>query len=183
MATLGDSVTTEQIQAATEKMNEQFMALILKECGPSIVEDWPQTKRTQPLEEITAKAAAAAGPVRAHEPLLPSGGPSAAEDEQYFFTQQQGLSARAFRIYKERVIAYCAYKKLKGNNMPVTPGDGYGMTFAASLLDKTAGDAPWVFTADEVQEMDANCNGVILYVGKITQIIEMAPINIKGRTK
>ena len=181
MASIPDNATAEEIQRINEKMNEQFAALMKKKCGPSIVEDWPQSKRAERLREIATKAAAAAGPVRPPEPV-PSGGPSSGDDESYTFPrQQQGMTLQAYIIFKERVNAYCAFKKLKGDSMPVTPGDGYNLSFPASALDGSSNPAMWIFTADEVRQMDDHCDGLVVQIGKITQIIEMAPINIYGK--
>ncbi len=182
MADMPDNVSAEEMQRIIAKMNEDFLALKKKKCGPSIVEDWPQSARTDKLKEIATRAAAAAGPVRSPEPL-PPGGPSPSDDGPDWIVaqQQEGMTLQAYITFKERVNAYCLYKKLRGPDMPVTPGDGYNLAFPASALDGGTSKVSWVFTAQEIIEMDDHCDGVVLKIGKIQQIIEMPPIIIKGR--
>lgn len=183
MGNMSANATDDDIRRAIEKMNEDMVALQKQKCGGDVTEDWPNTKRDEKLREIGVKAAAAAIPVRPPEPR-PTGGPSPLDDESYIaYQQQQGMTFQQYIIFKERVNAYCAYKKLKGDNMLVTPGDGWNLSFSAKALDAKAGNVSWVFTADEIKVMDDHCDGVVLEIGKITMILEMAPINIYGKTK
>lgn len=181
MANLPDSVSAEEMQRLIEKINKEMNALKREKCGPSIAEEWPQPKRTEKLQEIGRRAAAEAGPVTAPDPPSP-GGPAAADDAPAVPRQQQGLSFQAYIIFKERVNAYCAFKKLKGASMPVTPGDGYNLSFEASALGGGTSKAMWIFTAQEVLEMDPECDKVTLKIGKIQMLVEMPPIYIKGGT-
>jgi hypothetical protein len=95
----------------------------------------------------------------------------------------KAMTRKQKRIYGERVEAYCKYKKLKGKNQFWTPGDGDNLAFRANYLDPKAGKVWWTFSAQEIVEMDPQCADVELKIREIREIIEMAPINIKGKRR
>lgn len=179
---LPENATAEQAQNALTKMGEDMQALMKTKCGADVNEEWPQHKRDERLKTIVSRAAAATGPVS--DTTRGRGGP-APEDEFFDLAdQQRAMTDVEYKVWQERVEAYCAYKKLKKGKMNVTPGDGYGYGFAASFLNPAAGKkVAWLFTAEEVVLADAECTELVLKIGKIQEIIEMAPINIRGRRR
>jgi hypothetical protein len=64
------------------------------------------------------------------------------------------------------------------------PGFGPLPEGPSSQLDRSRASLPRPHRrAEEVIVIDDHRDGVVLQIGKITQIIELAPINIRGRTK
>ncbi len=191
LANVRDGATMEEMQRATEKMNRDMAALVLKACGPD-PDDWPEHKRREKIEEIARKAAAAAGPIRSFRPE-PHGGPFAIDDGDdtawdahewaatYTGAQQtQGLPYHAYLVMKERVQALCTYLDVSGH----TPTPGYQLHFPASLIDPNGNPKIfWVFMPDEVKQIQAICPPIQLKLGKVQIILEMPPIRITGRTK
>lgn len=178
IGTLPENASAERLQSTITKMNEDMQALMKKTCGADVKAEWPQHKREEKLKAIAAQAAAAAGPVS--DASRGRGGPAPHDDFFDRDDQQGGMSEQEYAVWKERFTAYCAYKKLRGGKLSVTPGDGYGFGFSAVFLNPKAGTVVWTFSAEEVVLADAECYEVVLKIGKIQQIIEMPPIYIQG---
>ena len=151
MSTLGDSVTAEMIQRATVMMNEQFVALTTKKCGPDANEDWPQTKRKERVDTIVAKAAAAAGPVKLLDlPPEPSGGPAMEPAFDVRMVQDLGMTLRQYAITWERAENYCLLLQAGAIHplQPVVhPADG-GKVF-------------WVYSEAEARAIEPLCPEIL----------------------
>lgn len=145
-ATWPDNATPEELQRLSDKMAADMVAYVRKQCGGDILNEWPEHKRRERIEEIQRKAAVAAGPVMAAPGPRPRGPKALDEVVDYWMEQGAGLSVEAYLIMKERVEAYC-----KALN------DGVIKAGEAVKFPGTGKDIYWVYTEEEAKAIAPLC--------------------------
>lgn len=162
---LPENATQAQLQAVMVKMNEDMIALLLKQCGEDPAKylgNW----RADRLREIEAKAAAAAGPASGDdmETALPVAAEDLEGDVRPFgpviapvTTEFAGMTPRQYALYKERAIAFCraVQNGWVPPNTPIVkmPGTGNGV---------------WLFTQAEVQALLKECATLMPLLVQVT---------------
>lgn len=111
---LPEGASANDQQRAIAKMNEEMKALIKKQCGPDVREEWPRTKLQERVAAIHAKAAAATGrastagsPPEAFRGAFP--GLPASDDVPEWRAPQSaaGMTLKQYDISWERAENYC----------------------------------------------------------------------------
>lgn len=182
MQNLPENVTAEQMRRVVEKMGTAMNALIARKCGPSINDDWSDNKRREQVAQIESDGAAASVPVQSPGPQPSAHGPAAVDDTERERPDTVTAAALdAYRIKKERVAAWCAYRKLEGSEESKRLVDkGYSVGFPARKINPQAG-GEFYFTAEEIKAIDPECTTIVLTVGKIELIMD--EIYIRGRRR
>lgn len=171
MGSIPENATAEETQRIMTKMGKDAEALMLKKCGEDPV-NYGDSWRAKRIAEIEQKAAAAAGPIESSGfDNEPSAAPVAASESDAVYlpgtaTPQivvdaafEGISARAYSILKERVIALCQWLAAQGGSY--TPS-GPIVTFPGT------GNVKWVFTSAEVAALQPLCKLLTGLIGQVT---------------
>lgn len=179
-----ENPTPEQQQRLSEKMSADMEALLRKKCGGDIINEWPEQKRGEKIEEIEMKAAAAAGPVKSSS-RRQSGPAWVDETDDVDVVQSVGMLIAAYRIVLERISAWCQYKQVI-KKQGYTPTPGYNVHFSASFINpKVSASIFFVYTVDEIKTIDKYCFDIELKIGQATieqEAIYMAPLKIRGKS-